>query len=411
MPNARSLALEVFHEWNRGEAFAAALIDEIATQDNLESRDTALLQSLVYGVLRNISLLDHWISILANGKEVDQKTRWVLRLGVAQLLILDMPAHASVNETVKAAPRAIGFVNAILRRANRERAELLTLVDSLPLAIRFSHPSWLVERLGRSMDQAQLTAFLEWNQMPAEVYVRANKLHPRAEDFALIHGMTPVRNGFYHCESTPRDALMKGLCYAQDPSTEIAPRLLHPRPGEAVLDACAAPGGKTALMAELMSNQGQIMASDASSARLKRMAGNLDRLRVDNVRAALHDWTRPAPDWLKQQKFDAILLDVPCSNTGVMRRRVDVRWRLKPEDFPTLAESQQRLLRTLINTLKPGGRVVYSTCSIEPEENEQVVQILLKERPKLKLLEEKRSHPAVDGFDGAYAAMIQSPST
>jgi 16S rRNA (cytosine967-C5)-methyltransferase len=200
---------------------------------------------------------------------------------------------------------------------------------------------------------------------------------------------------------------MKGLCYAQDPSTEIAPRLLHPRPGEAVLDACAAPGGKTALMAELMSNQGQIMASDASSARLKRMAGNLDRLHVDNVRAALHDWTRPAPDWLKQQKFDAILLDVPCSNTGVMRRRVDVRWRLDAAAFTAQAASQLALLKSVLRVLKPGGRLVYSTCSIDPEENTGVVDKLLQAHPDVKRLDERQTMPQKDGIDGAYAVLLR----
>ncbi len=407
MPSARQSALDVLREWSRGELYAVALIDDAARFANLSSRDTAMVQTLVYGVLRNLSLLDHWSGHLSGGRDLDPASRWLLRMGIAQLLLLDMPEHAVVNETVNLATRAKGFINAILRRTIRERAELLAAADALPARTRYSHPADLAERLIKNLGLADAEALMAWNQQPAETYVRLNRLHPEAERAVpQLPGLTNLTGDFFSCESPPRAALEAGLCYAQDPSTAVGPSLLNPVAGEDVLDACAAPGGKTALMAQMMGNAGTIMATDASAARLRRLASNLDRLKVTNVNAALQDWTETKPTTSSRQKFDAILLDVPCSNTGVMRRRVDVRWRLKESDFAVLASAQLHLAKAVLRVLKPGGRLVYSTCSLDPEENEGVVRRLIADHPDVKLIEERRVSPLRDKLDGAYAALL-----
>jgi 16S rRNA (cytosine967-C5)-methyltransferase len=320
-----------------------------------------------------------------------------------------MSAHASVNETVNLATRARGFINAILRRADRERAKLLAAVDQLPPPIRWSHPGPLVERLATFLPEADVLALLEWDQRPAETYVRVNGLHPDASQMSeMKEGWTPVGDGFFRCQSAPRGELAAGLCYAQDPSTALAVTLLDPKSGELILDACAAPGGKTALMAQMMKNQGLIVATDSSAARLKRLAGNLARMRVTNVNAALHDWASAThPEGAVAGKFDAILLDAPCSNTGVMRRRVDVRWRLDAAAFTAQAASQLALLKSVLRVLKPGGRLVYSTCSIDPEENTGVVDKLLQAHPDVKRLDERQTMPQKDGIDGAYAVLLR----
>jgi 16S rRNA (cytosine967-C5)-methyltransferase len=407
MASARKLALETLREWSRGQAYAAALVDEAALQHGLAPRDAALLQTLVYGVLRNLSLLDHWSAHLSQDRELDPASRWLLRLGLAQLLILDMQPHAAVNETVNLATRARGFINAILRRATRDKEELQAMVADLPAHLRFSHPSWLVERLGAVMAPPQLTALLEWNQQPASTYVRINRLHPEAEaKLSALPGLEAINDDCFRCSQPPRQVLADGLCYAQDPSTLLAPRLLAPQPGMRVLDACAAPGGKTAYLAQLMGNTGSLVATDSSAARLRRMASNLSRMQVANTQAYLHDWSRPElPDFAKE-KFDAILLDAPCTNTGVMRRRIDVRWRIKAEEFASHAAAQLALLESTLRCLKPGGVFVYSTCSIDPEENEKVVKAITTRHPDIKVENEETSSPQTNGFDGAYAARL-----
>ena len=208
---------------------------------------------------------------------------------------------------------------------------------------------------------------------------------------------------------SPADALEAGDCYVQDPSTAIACELLQPQPDEKVLDACAAPGGKTSYLVELMRNRGSIVACDRDPERLRLLEENLQRLGVRIAKIVRHDWTNTkVPDEiLSEAPFDRILLDAPCSNTGVMRRRVDVRWRLKPTDFVRMQKRQIEIALAVTPLLKPGGILVYSTCSLEKEEDEDVLQPLLRKMSILTLEEERRSLPFIDNFDGAYAARLQ----
>jgi 16S rRNA (cytosine967-C5)-methyltransferase len=182
--------------------------------------------------------------------------------------------------------------------------------------------------------------------------------------------------------------------------------LLDPKPGERVLDACAAPGGKTAFLGELMTNKGIIVACDRDQGRIRTLQDNLERLDVGIARCTQHDWTssNPRPDSVASSSFDRILVDAPCSNTGVMRRRVDLRWRLTPKDFLRMQGEQLRILRATIPLLKTEGVLVYSTCSIEPEENEEVARLIGQEFAFLILVEQVSLLPFRDGFDGAYAA-------
>ena len=400
----RKLALDVLHEWNRGEDFAVALIDEAARDLKLAPRDTALLQTLIYGVLRNMSLLDHWAGLLTGNKILDRDTLNAVRLGLVQLLVLDMAPHAAVNETVEHAGRAGALVNAVLRRALREKEQLLAARDAAPVHIRCSHPEWLVQRWIAQFGEAGATALCEWNQQPAPLYVRVNQLRPKPAPFDFIKD---EGNGFFLVEHLPTAAIESGSCYVQDPSTAIAPGLLAPTPSLSVLDMCAAPGGKSALLAQMMRNDGRIIATDSSGKRVQRMIANLERLGVNNVTSVVHDWVARPKGPIENKKFDRILIDVPCSNTGVMRRRVDVRWRLQEANVTALAETQAALLKCALQLLKPGGVVVYSTCSIEKAENQDVVQQVLDSDSRVKLVETQQSLPHRDGIDGAYAAALQ----
>ena len=400
----RKLALDVLHEWNRGEDFAVALIDESSRDLKLAPRDTALLQTLIYGVLRHMTLLDHWSDILTDKKVLDRETLNAVRLGLVQLLVLDMAPHAAVNETVEHAGRAGALVNAVLRRALREKEQLLAARDVAPLHVRCSHPEWLVNRWIAQFGEEGATALCEWNQQPAPLYVRVNQLRPSAGPFDFIKD---EGNGFFRVEHLPSAAIESGACYVQDPSTALAPLLLAPTPSLSVLDMCAAPGGKTALLSQMMRNDGRIIATDSSGKRIQRMVANFDRLGINNVTATAHDWLARPKGPIENKQFDRILIDVPCSNTGVMRRRVDVRWRLQEANIQTLADTQFDLLKNALNVLKPGGILVYSTCSIDAVENENVVQRVLDTNPRLKLTGTRQSLPQRDGIDGAYAAALQ----
>ena len=218
---------------------------------------------------------------------------------------------------------------------------------------------------------------------------------------------------FMEVNSLPSRALERGDCYIQDPSTTIGCQLLEAQPGEKILDACAAPGGKTGYLAQLMDNRGTIVACDRDPERIEVLKQNIERLGARIARVVRHDWTgdHVSPDIASIAPFDRVLVDAPCSNTGVVRRRVDVRWRLTPADFAHMQERQMKIMSAVLCLLKPGGVVVYSTCSLEPEENEQLVRRMLEQMSSLRLEAERSSLPFRDGFDGAYAARLVRNAT
>jgi 16S rRNA (cytosine967-C5)-methyltransferase len=247
-------------------------------------------------------------------------------------------------------------------------------------------------------------AICEANQTQSPTYVRINKLHKSVPKFDFKRDLG---DGFFEVESLPYEAIKTGAVYVQDPSTAIAPTMLAPTPSLSVLDMCAAPGGKTAIMAQLMRNDGRIVATDASAKRITRLTENIERLGIINVTPICHDWLKNPRGPKENKKFDRILIDVPCSNTGVMRRRVDVRWRLKPEDFVSLGVTQKQLLETSLTLLNPGGIVVYSTCSIDAEENENMIKQILDAHRELSVVEKKQTFPHRDGIDGSFAAALK----
>jgi 16S rRNA (cytosine967-C5)-methyltransferase len=266
----------------------------------------------------------------------------------------------------------------------------------------------LIDRWTQNFGAKNTSALCDWNNRPAPIYSRVNHFKISTEDFLSQHSEAerlPSSENFVRLTTVPHDALANGHCYIQDPSTAAASELLDPKAGERVLDACAAPGGKTGYLAELMKNQGVIFACDRDQGRIRTLRDNLERLGVEIARCVQHDWTT-GQAWSETGPFDRILVDAPCSNTGVMRRRVDLRWRLTPKDFLRMQQEQLRVLRGTIPLLKSGGVLVYSTCSIEPEENEEVVRLIRQEFPFLELMAQVSLLPFRDGFDGAYVAKL-----
>jgi 16S rRNA (cytosine967-C5)-methyltransferase len=392
------------------------IISSILEQARLQKSDRGFALELFYGVLRNLTLLDFWIGCL-RASAVDAKLRDILRLGLYQLFFLGTPDHAAVNESVELAPsKRRGFINGMLRTAARGRDELRVRARQQPLSVRSSHPGFLITRWQRSFGLEATAALCEWNNQPAEVYARINRLKIDGEQFSKRYqdGQTvPGHPDFVLCLELPTEALKRGHCYIQDPSTVMAGQLLAPQPGETILDACAAPGGKTGHLAQLMENRGLIVACDREEKRVRMLKENLGRLGVNVATVCQHDWRLPRlPREIEEVGlFDRILVDVPCTNTGVMRRRVDVRWRLQPSSLALMREQQLEIVRRVSGLLKPGGVLVYSTCSLEPEENEEAAQQLLVEFSNWRLAEQKFLRPSIDQVDGAFAArMVRTPS-
>jgi len=409
--SARGVALAALRTWRTKKQFSDAIISEALATSALQSPDRAFAVELFYGVLRNWTLLDFWISTLRSGR-IDVDLRDILRLGFYQIFIAKTAEHAAVNETVElAATRQRSIVNAMLRSATRERQQLIEKANAQPLDVRASHPKFLIERWEKHFGADATKVSCQWNNRPPPIYTRINQLKIDKQAFLERYRdarTLPTVSNFVELPWLG-DALGAGDCYVQDPSTTIAPEILQPQPGEKILDACAAPGGKTAYIAELMQNRGLLVAADRDPARLKLLDENLARLGVRIAKVVHQDWAKQpiAEEILREAPFDRILIDVPCSNTGVMRRRVDVRWRLKPGDFARMQARQTHIVRAVAPLLKVGGILVYSTCSVEREENEDVVEELIETMSILQLDETKSSLPFRDGFDGAFTAQLR----
>jgi len=409
--SARQIALQALRLWRKQKRFADSIIAEFLANTELTPSDRAFALELFYGVLRNLTLLDFWIGCL-RASRVESDLRDILRLGLYQLLFLKTAEHAAVHETVSlASKKQRTIINAMLRAATRQRSELLARAEAQPLFVRTSHPEFLVERWQQHFGAEHAQELCEWNNLPAPVYARINLLRIDRTEFLRTYPESrpvPDNPNFVKVNSLPSDALERGHCYVQDPSTTIACQLLDPKPGERILDACAAPGGKTALIAEQVKNRAFIAACDREQRRVRAMRANFQRLGAQIALVEQCDWTRQSRSILQSANggFDRVLVDAPCSNTGVMRRRVDVRWRLTLADFGRMQERQIAIIRAVLRLLKPGGVIVYSTCSLEPEENEEVVRRIVAETPALRLEAQKHSLPFRDGFDGAFAAKL-----
>jgi 16S rRNA (cytosine967-C5)-methyltransferase len=409
--SARQAAFAALRKWRRGNEFADSIIATIFGQGDLTSPDRAFALDLFYGVLRNLTLLDFWIGYL-RPSHVDVDLRDILRLGLYQILLIDTAEHAAVYETVElAAKNRRGIINAILRNAARRREELLAQAKTQPLSVRTSHPEFLITRWQEHFGPENTESLCTWNNQPPVLYARINRLKISREEFLRAYPQErqlPENPDFVELPSFDRDVLARGDCYIQDPSTAVACRMIEAQPGEKILDACAAPGGKTSYLAELMQNQGLIVACDRNPERISLLEENIERLGVTIVRAILCDWTREKiPNEISSlAPFDRILVDAPCGNTGVMRRRIDVRWRLKAGDFTRMPNEQMSILRAVVPLLKSGGALVYSTCSLEREENEIVVESLVRDFSNLTMTEQKSVLPFRDHFDGAFAAKL-----
>ena len=389
-----------------GRALDAAL----ERTGTLAGHDRGLLRALCYESLRWYSRLDALLLKLLSrpNQSLAPELRALSIVGLCQLLHMNIPAHAAVAETVEAArqlghPRAAGFVNALLRRAQREGTRLLAIVDR-DLASRTAHPGWLVEALRNDGGEAA-EGILEANNQHPPFWLRVNRLRGTGAQYRArleAAGMTVAASAFQDetlLLATATDVadlpgFGMGDVSVQDAAAQLAARLVAPRAGERILDACAAPGGKSGHLLELQPELASLVAVDVSEQRLERVADNLLRLGFPVAHGAgarapeqplpsrcriqlIADDAAEPGSWWDGIVFDRILLDVPCSATGVIRRHPDIKQLRRPEDIPALAQRQLQLLRRLWPLLAPGGRLVYASCSALLAETHAVVAAFL----------------------------------
>lgn len=447
---SRQLAWQVLQAVAAGAYADAALERELASLaragGGLSPADRGLATEIAYGAIRQRLLLDGWIDALGKVSALRQPPalRWLLHVGLYQLLFSDrVPAAAAVSTTValakrvglgRLAPVVNGMLRSLLRR--RELQPCHEPWDGLPLpadaaaalALRRSLPPWLSAELLGWLPPERAEAFaLACNAVPA-LDLRANPLRTSRDELlarftaagvaaralpGAPHGLTLLER-----VGDPRElpGYAEGLWCVQDRSAQAIAPLLEAQPGQRILDACAAPGGKSTHLAELIGDRGEVWALDRSEARLRRLDRNAERLGLTCIRSLALDATALAeakPHW--QGSFDRVLLDAPCSGLGTLARHPDARWRITPDAIAGLVTLQHQLLEALLPLLAPGGRFVYATCTVEPRENGTLIHGLLQAHPGWSLLQERQWWPEPPeaergGGDGFYAAVLQAPT-
>ncbi|MEG9490944.1 16S rRNA (cytosine(967)-C(5))-methyltransferase RsmB [Mannheimia sp. HC-2023] len=399
-------------------------------QKQLDPKDFPLVQEITFGVCRVLPRLESIIKLLVE-KPLKGKTRLVhclLMVGLYQLLYMRVPAHAAVDEVVNATKslkldsfRAL--TNGVLRRFLREQDEMLAKVDKHWQTL---HSEWLVNKLKKVYPNWR--EIVEANNQRPPMWIRVNQQHIKAKDYAVLLGDVVAKNSANLTACSPHCALLldkpvsvnqlhnfeQGWATVQDAHAQWSAELLGAENGETILDACAAPGGKTTHILEKAPNA-KVIALDIEESRLNRVRENLVRLQ-QSATVICGDASKPQ-EWLDDDvMFDRILLDAPCSATGVIRRHPDIKWLRQESDIPELAQLQGNILRALWDRLKPNGILLYATCSVLPEENSEQIQQFVQETPNAKLVEmdfngekvlEKQFFPHQNGGDGFFYAKLQ----
>jgi 16S rRNA (cytosine967-C5)-methyltransferase len=421
---SRRAALKILTQVREGKPFDAAL-DGVA--GGLSSTDRRLTHELAAGVLRQRSLLDQQLAPLVprDWSLVDPMLQDILRVGAYQLTRLErVPAHAAVDTSVALAQRmrgkrAAGFVNAVLRRLSQTAPGRTKTDNGVPaLAVEYSHPAWLVERWLNRFGREETEALLRWNNTPPPLVAQPAREGLERVDQAwqaagIQTGRAPYGAGIVPDLSRPAElpGYREGHFIIQDPAQALLARFVDPPAGAVLYDACAAPGGKTIALGRTV----RIVAGEINRHRARRLSENLARAGSGREHVVVADGRQPPI-----RTADIVLVDVPCTGTGTFARHPDARWRVTPEALERITELQRELLAGTVGRVPRGGLLVYSTCSLEPEENEMQVERFLKEHPEfqrepglaapLPLLSPNGDLsilPQLHGMDGAYAARLR----
>lgn len=436
--NARYVAFRALERCEKDKAWSAAALDSLLRSSGLSERDTALATRLFLGVLQNENLLDARLDLFCKSK-TEPRLRLILRLGAYQLLFLDkIPAHAAVSETVdlcRAAglDRGASLVNAVLRRLAENKDHLPPIPgegSAAYLSLRYSHPLWLAEKLVRELGYAQTEAFFRANNETAPLCIQVNRLRVSPEEylrsldrlgisyrvFSELPGCVELAGG----KVTALPGYEDGLFYVQDRAARAALQAAGAKPGMRILDACAAPGGKSFAAALDAEGNCSLKSCDLHEKKLRLIREGADRLGLGPcVETLALDARNYQPEW--DSSFDLVLADVPCSGLGVIRKRPEIR-KKKEEDLRSLPGIQSAILDNLCRYVKPGGVLLYSTCTVLREENGDQIRAFLEKHPDYTAEDfavgEIRSvngcytfWPQQDGTDGFFAARLKRKET
>jgi len=399
MQSPREVALQILYDIEKNGAYLNISFQSRGEKSGLSGRDAAFVKELTYGVMQRKLTLDKVIAQFSSVKlrKLAPYVLCILRMGLYQLFYMDkIPQSAAVNESVhlagKYAGRSQGFINAILRRATQEGIQLPEGHDSEALSVRYSHPLPLVCWLQDQFGYEKALQILKENNEAPPLCLRTNVLKTTREALIVRLGEEGIlaQNGAMSNVAVvaegggirQTEAYAEGLFTIQDQSAQLVALALRPLPGQRVYDVCAAPGGKTTHLAELMEDKGQIMALDIYEKRLQSVEQAARRLGLSIITTYSDD----ARTFTANEKADKILVDAPCSGLGVVRRRPDIKYKEGLLDFSELVDTQLAILRRCGTMLKSGGELVYSTCTINPSENEGVIQAFLSENPAFSLM-------------------------
>jgi 16S rRNA (cytosine967-C5)-methyltransferase len=428
----RAICLDILNRIEKADLHPDRLLtDSFKRYRHLTSLDRSFLTELTYGVIRWRGKLDWVIRHFSKipFEKIESETLHILRLGLYQILFLSRtPSSAAVNESVELAKRirgkgGAGFVNAVLRSSIRQKDEIrypeMDEDPALHISVVQSHPLWLVQRWVREMGVEETIKICTFNNRISPLTIRTNTLKMKRKD--LIErlrekGLKPFsttfsEEGIVLQDSPPTSELpffKEGFYIIQDEASQLVTSILGPKPGERILDACAAPGGKTTHMAQQMGNRGEIYALDLNQGKIAPIEEISQRLGIKIVKAIKGDAAKslPIPQGLE---FDRILADVPCSGFGTLRKNPDLKWRKGERDIKRLSELQLSILSNLSAYVKEGGALIYSTCTVFHEENEDVVEKFLEEHPEFKL--DRMDHVAsaftADGKSEGIHSLIQ----
>jgi len=440
----RHQATDILNTVSQSQAFASDLLDTcLAKEDLSETADGRLLTRLVYGVLRMQAHLDWILAGLYHGNysNADVRVKNILRLGLYQLRFSDrLPAFAVVDEAVKTAkrmaPPAAGLINAVLRTylLNPDKIRFPSGSEKLPqyIASFYSHPEWLVKHWLHHYTKDQTITICRQNNEPPALTLRVNTLKISTAEL-----MAKLKTAGFDCMPTifsPDGIVLndwplpvqktvffqEGLCRLQDEASQLASYLAWPASGSSVLDVCAGSGGKTTHLSCLMNGRGCITALDLDPGKVKELEKEAARLGITNIETDVADLNHPLPDGM-QGKFDCVFVDAPCSGTGTLGRHPEIKWRLKREDLPALAAIQKNVLRHAAAAVRRGGLLVYCTCSVLPQENDEVVLNFLAsfpdfamEQPAASILSSFsdkngifRTYPQRHGMDGFFGVPLR----
>ncbi|MCE1189878.1 MAG: 16S rRNA (cytosine(967)-C(5))-methyltransferase RsmB [Ignavibacteria bacterium] len=434
----RGLAIKVLSRVERTDAYLDRLLDYELRTNDLNPPDKALLYEIVHGVTRWMGRLDWILSGFYKGQfsKALPILKNSLRVALYQIMFLDkIPEYAAVNEAVDFIKKLQGqkpadISNAVLRNILRSKANLRypdpqeNLIGYI--ATYYSHPAWMVKRwLARYGKEATEQLLIANNERPYNT-LRVNLMKTTVEEFSQLLNSVGLKHhhgkflpDFFHLHSMINlnswQYFLEGYCTIQDESQGLACRLLDPKPGDRVLDLCAAPGGKTAYLGQLMQNEGEIVAVDVFEARSKLLKQTMKRVNLTNVTTVVQDASQ-----FEDEPFDCVLADVPCSGFGTLSKKPDIKWRKELLDIQQITLLQMKILERAASLVKPGGKLVYSTCTIEPEENEDIIFRFLSKYPDFKIIRADetlpgdvvdehgfvRTLPHIHKIDGAFASKL-----